>query len=137
MDAWADYFRDLVTPTNSDDSPDSNFHQIIKEQYSKVLQDTSFDPEPITFSQEEVSETINSLKPNKAAGPDAIDPENLIFGGESLITHLTALFNAMIVAMHIPEVFHLNWFGNPYPQLQRPQQRPICPQQLSWNNNTI
>ena len=65
MDAWADYFRDLVTSTNSDDSPDSNFHQIIKEQYSKFLQDTSFDPEPITFSQE-VSETINSLKPNKA-----------------------------------------------------------------------
>jgi len=52
-----------------------------------------------------VKEALQSLKPNKAAGPDEIDPEHLLYGGEALISHLTSLFNATVSSGHIPAVF--------------------------------
>ena len=47
----------------------------------------------------------NSLKRNKAAGPDELDPEHLRFGGEQLMKVLTLLFNSMVLAGHIPPSF--------------------------------
>ena len=57
------------------------------------------------FSEEEVDEVVKSLKVNKTAGPDDIDPEHLLFGGLRLVSVLTLLFNAMMLACHIPPVF--------------------------------
>ena len=37
-----------------------------------------------------MEEALQSLKPNKAAGPDEIDPEHLLYGGEALVSHLTS-----------------------------------------------
>lgn len=70
---WGEYFAKLSTPA----SPPSNtsFHQSIREQYLEMLADSS--PEPIVFTLEEVSEAVRSLKTNKAAGPDELDPEHL------------------------------------------------------------
>ena len=99
INAWADYFGELATPTECSDSPDSDFHQAIHEKYVQFLQDTP--AEVVSFSLEEVSES------HKAAGPDAIEPEHLIHGGETLKVHLTALFNAIVVERYIPEAFQL------------------------------
>ena len=52
-----------------------------------------------------MKEALQSLKPNKAAGPDEIDPEHLLYGGGALISHLTSLFNAIVSSGHIPAVF--------------------------------
>ena len=51
------------------------------------------------------SEIISSLKHNKAAGSDDVDPEHIIFWGPSLARHLCLLFNAMLSATHIPAAF--------------------------------
>ena len=74
--AWADYFANLATPTSRE--AESTFYQTIKPQYC------SLSGESVTFTLEEVSETVKSLKCNKAAGPDELDPEHLIYGGELL-----------------------------------------------------
>ena len=85
--AWADYFANLATPTSH--QAESTFHQTIMAQYCSLLRDSS--AETVTFTLEEVSEALKSLKCNKAAGPDL---EHLIYGGELLLEHLTLLFNA-------------------------------------------
>ena len=63
-------------------------------QYCSLLRNSS--SESVTFTLEEVSEAVKSLKCNKAAGPDQLDPEHLIYGGELLLEHLTLLFNAIV-----------------------------------------
>ena len=50
---------------------------------------------------------LATVKRNKAAGSDGVDPEHIIFGGQALVSHLARLFNAMIVSSHIPAVFKL------------------------------
>ena len=45
------------------DSPDSDFHQAIQENYVQLLQDSP--PEVVSFSLEEVSECINSLNAHR------------------------------------------------------------------------
>ena len=62
--------------------------------------------ESVTFTLEEVSEAVKSLKCNKAAEPDELDPEHLIYSGELLLEHLTLLFNAIMEAMHAPTFPH-------------------------------
>ena len=58
------------------------------------------------FTIEEVTEIILSLKLNKAAGPNDIDPKYLGYGGEALIGALVILFNAIIsCGRNIPTVF--------------------------------
>ena len=47
------------------------------------------------------------LKRNKAAGKDNIDTEHLVFGGHSLVVHLTRLFNVMMSASHMPSAFRI------------------------------
>ena len=59
----------------------------------------------MTFTLGEVLEAVKSLKCNKAAGPDELDPEDLIYGVESLLEHLTLLFNAIMDATYIPSSF--------------------------------
>ena len=45
---------------------------------------------------------IKTLKLKKAAGPDDIDPEHMVYGGDYLTAHLTILFNAIVRSGHIP-----------------------------------
>ena len=72
-------------------------------QYCSLLRDSS--AESVTFTLEEVSEAVKSLKSNKAAGPDEHDPEHLMYGGELLLEHLALLFNAIMDATYIPSSF--------------------------------
>jgi len=72
-------------------------------QYCSMLRDSS--GESVTFTIEEVSEAVKSLKCNKAAGPDELDPKHLIYGGELILEYLTLLFNAIMEATYIPSSF--------------------------------
>ena len=69
-------------------------------QYCSLLRDSS--AKSVTFTLWEVLEAV---KCNKAAGPDELDPEHLIYGVESLLEHLTLLFNAIMDATYIPSSF--------------------------------
>ena len=101
--AWADYFADLATPTSHKAESAFYIYQSIMAQYCSMLRDSS--GKSVTFTLEEVSEAVKSLKCNKAAGPDELDPEHLIYGGELLLEHLTLLFNAIMEAIYIPSSF--------------------------------
>lgn len=50
---------------------------------------------------------IGSLKMNKAAGPDNIYPEHLVYGSHLILVLLALLFNSIIVSghSHIPPAF--------------------------------
>ena len=57
------------------------------------------------FAEEEVNEVVQTLKLDKATGPDGIEPEHLVFGGQLLVQHLAHLFNAIVPSGHILPVF--------------------------------
>ena len=48
---------------------------------------------------------VESLPMHKAAGPDEIDPEHLIYGGKLLVKHLSIILNAIVATGHIPPSF--------------------------------
>ena len=100
-EAWADYFADLASPPNLDH--DQEFSRSIEQQFHAICLLSM--GEFVLFSVEEFAEVLNSLKRNKAAGPDELDPEHLRFGGEQLVKVLTLLFNSMVLAGHIPSSF--------------------------------
>ena len=72
-------------------------------QYCSMLRDSS--GESVTFTIEEVSEAVKSLKCNMAPGPDELDPKHLIYGGELILEYLTLLFNAIMEATYIASSF--------------------------------
>ena len=103
LHAWAKYFKTLATPLDS--NFDLEFYEHISEQYSGIG-DIPLDIDDFTpFTIEEVTEVVLSLKLNKAAGPDDIDPKHLRYGGEALIGALVILFNAIVSSGYIPTVF--------------------------------
>ena len=101
-EAWAGYFGELALP-NEDTTFDPLFIQYIQEQleFIRSLPLGDF----ILFTADEVAEVIQTLKLNKAAGPDDVDPKHLRFGGHELVKVLTLLFNAMTLSSHIPPAF--------------------------------
>ena len=100
-EAWADYFADLASPPNLDHDPE--FSRSIEQQFHAICSLSM--GEFVLFSEEEVAEVLNSLKRNKAAGPDELDLEHLRFGGEQLVKVLTLLFNSVVLAGHILSSF--------------------------------
>ena len=46
-----------------------------------------------------------SLKLETAPGPDQIQPEHIFYGGATLVTHMTALFNQIVEQEYIPQIF--------------------------------
>ena len=57
------------------------------------------------FSEDEVYKAIQSLKLGTAPGPDQIQPEHIFYGGATLVTHMTALFNQIVEQEYIPQSF--------------------------------
>lgn len=111
LEAWAKHFKVLATP--SDNNYNAGLEQKIKRQYELInnIPLSEFDP----FTEEEVADTVASLKLNKAAGPDHIDPEHLRYGGSVLCAILTLIFNAIILSGHIPSAF-CNGLVTPIPK---------------------
>jgi len=97
----ARYFESLATPTDA--AYDSEFKQSIESEYCELLNQPldSFTP----FAGKEVVEALQSLKLNKAAEPDEIDPGHLLYGGDALVSHLTSLLNAIVSSGHNHAIF--------------------------------
>ena len=99
--AWANYFETLATPADS--GYDNNFKELVLTEYTKATEQPKDYFEP--FTETEVAEAIGTLKLNKAVGPDGIEPEHIVHAGQSLVSVLTLLFNAINLSSHIPHVF--------------------------------
>ena len=52
---------------------------------------------------------IQSLKLEKAVGPDGIEAEHIVYSGPVVSQHLLDIFNAIISSCHIPEIFNLGF----------------------------
>ncbi len=63
----------------------------------------------IVFTPIDITTAINSLKRDKAPGPDGIESEHLCFSGPLVQQVLCDIFNAMLASCHIPEVFTLGF----------------------------
>ena len=57
------------------------------------------------FSYSEAQDAIYSLEKNKAPGPDSVESEHLIYGGEQLTLHLRSPFNLILATGHVPAAF--------------------------------
>lgn len=64
---------------------------------------TTITEETIVITEQEVEETIKTLKNRKSAGHDEIPNELLKYGGKPLIHQLTKLINAVINTQYIPQ----------------------------------
>ena len=101
LKGWEKYFAALSA--NADLEYDKPFKDRIHQEYTQLLAHPPEDE--ITFTEEEVAEVIESLPTHKAPGPDEIDSEHVLYGGEQLVKHLTVLFNAIVASGHIPPSF--------------------------------
>lgn len=99
--AWANYFEALATPADS--GFDDSFKQQILDVYTGVADQPKNNFE--VFSEIEVAEAIETLKLNKATGPDGIELEYLVHEGQPLVPALTLLFNTIMLSSHVPHVF--------------------------------
>ena len=98
-DTWADCYGTLATPAAI--TPDT----AIEKEYQSIKDSIVCDQ--LAFSTVEVAAAISTLKRNKAAGTDNIDPEYILYGGTLLTEHLTCLFNSMLVLSYTPESFRV------------------------------
>ncbi len=57
------------------------------------------------FTVEDIDCTIRSLKSNKAAGPDGLSSEHLLYAGGRLPVLLAKLFNSVLIHGFVPENF--------------------------------
>ena len=109
LEGWEKYFAALSA--NDVGEYDDNFKAEIHQEFTQLL---AHPPEnEVIFTEEEVAEVVESLPRHKAAGPDEIDPEHLIYGGKLLVKHLTIILNA-IVAL-VTSILH-SWSCSSYPE---------------------
>ena len=66
---------------------------------------TQFNTILVNFSEDEIYKVTQSLKVGTAPCPDQIQPEHIYYGGASLVSHLTALFNQIVKQEYIPQIF--------------------------------
>lgn len=104
LEGWADYFSSLCTP-HSVETFDSEFYNKTNSVFKELL--GSSPGSPFTFLQDDVEVAIKSLKLDKAAGADGIDPEHLVFAGPLFAKCLTVVFNAIILSCHLPPILCL------------------------------
>ena len=97
-DRWKVHFSQLFN-ANVDDTAKTKFHSSI----SSVLESSCFSD--ITVTIDDVEDACAKQKCGKAAGPDGIDMEAVLFGGHRLRVHLCLLFNLFIKYSYLPNSF--------------------------------
>ena len=60
---------------------------------------------PQEFSLDEVSQAVSSVPCVKSSGPDGVWAEHLHYGGPTLLSCLTAIFNDTVATGHVPASF--------------------------------
>ena len=89
--------------------PGPSFHSAYLEHVNNILSALKDKAQSsiasLSFETDEIRDIIKSLERNKAAGPDGIDPEQLIFVGQCFITLITSLFNYIVKAGFVPTAF--------------------------------
>ena len=99
---WAAHFGKLATPSDN-----TNFDSTFQSQIHRQFQQLDEQPpgEHILLTVDQVKQAVKSLPTHKAAGPDGIVAEHLLYAGPLLLVHLCSIFNAILATCHIPPSF--------------------------------
>ncbi|MCG7877806.1 MAG: hypothetical protein N0C90_15945, partial [Candidatus Thiodiazotropha endolucinida] len=99
-DEWANYFKELYTPTVSTKFDEEHKRDISNRLH--CINDSLAISESPVISAEEVQSAVRLGKKGKAAGEDGISYEHMQYGGEILFRILAKLFTAMIKLSYAP-----------------------------------
>ena len=104
LEGWANYFETLGTPCHS---PlfDSDNLQSVNNRFRDLLDSTQGGD--ILLTQSDIANAIDTLKREKAPGPDGIETEHLCFSGPAVQLQLCRIFNAMLASCYIPDLLTL------------------------------
>ena len=100
LDGWANYFVSLSIPHDTYFTPTQ---LDLVHEYQSICSTASGCSD--VFVLDEVTDAICSLLCRKAAGPDGIENEHLIFGGSMVPVCLTTIFNSILLSGYIPQCF--------------------------------
>ena len=100
LDGWANYFESLGIPHGTSFTP---AELDLVHEYQSICSTPSVCSDE--FGLDEVTDAICSLPRRKAAGPDGIENEHLIFGGSMVPICLTTIFNTILLSGYIPRCF--------------------------------
>jgi hypothetical protein len=99
------YTMENHTPEKFDDSLKEYVDYYVNnlDTASKNVTQSTFDRNPI--STDEIQQHITALFKGKAAGPDFLTNEHIMYGGNKLVDHLCILFNYILQSTCVPEMF--------------------------------
>ncbi|CAI8052195.1 LINE-1 retrotransposable element ORF2 protein, partial [Geodia barretti] len=100
LEGWAQYFENLGA-SSIPPAEDLACRLEIFQLFQSLP-----DVEPDLICAVEVGTLISSLPKGKAAGPDYLSNEHLIFSHPIIANTLEILFNAILISGHIPSIFH-------------------------------
>ena len=102
LDAWADYFEDLATPSEQQ-SFDSTFLALVNDDVDILTEIFTKNRQPMQeVTEEELSECISTFKNGKAPDESKITIEHLKYGGNLAVIILTKLVNLIFQNAEIP-----------------------------------
>ena len=102
---WAQHFRNLYTPTQSDHF-DANFYDMVSQEVRQIkstLENSADSSRYPVISPEEVDSAVKLAQCNKSGGEDGIMYEHIKYGGFILHKVLSILFTAIIRLAHAPK----------------------------------
>ena len=100
LEGWAQYFENLGA-SSIPPAEDLACRLEIFQLFQSLP-----DVEPDLICAVEVGTLISSLPKGKAAGPDYLSNEHLIFSHTLIANTLETLFNVILISGHIPSIFH-------------------------------
>ncbi|XP_048744007.2 uncharacterized protein LOC125657478 [Ostrea edulis] len=106
---WRKYYSDLAeekhTPNKFDDSFKEHIDEYVNhlDSESRSFSQSTLVQDPL--STEEIRQHITAISKGKAAGPDFLTNEHIIYGGNKLVDHLCILFNHILQCTYVPEMF--------------------------------
>ncbi|XP_053381786.1 uncharacterized protein LOC128549265 [Mercenaria mercenaria] len=99
---WRDYFADLYSPTESEGFNET-YRQTVTSEISSLRQNLNNKyGNRYIIERDIVLKALNSCKKGKACGNDKIYYENVIHGGELLLSVIVKLYNCMLKSSHTP-----------------------------------
>ena len=86
-------------------TPDLDHLETLKSFYELLELANSSKPYPEPVTAEEISTIIQALPLRKAAGPDQLVNEHLLYAGPILPSILATIFNSILLSGHVPSAF--------------------------------
>ena len=102
---WRKYYSDLAEEKHIPDNFDDRFKTYIDEYVNNLDKEYENVTQSDPISTEEIRKHINAISKGKAAGPDFLTNEHIIYGGDKLVDHLCILFNHILQSTYVPEIF--------------------------------